>query len=143
MAFTAIGCNRTNPISQPIMSYKTGVLNVGNNKVTIEIAESVAAQDLGLGGRDSLAENSGMLFVFSAPGQYGFWMKDMKFPLDFVWIKDGKVSQITANVPDEPGVATNQLRTYLPDNPVDSMLEVNAGWASRHNVKVGDPIVMQ
>jgi len=121
----AVSCNRV-----PTMS-------VGNERVEIEIAQTPDARNQGLSGRESLGENSGMLFIFESPDAYGFWMKDMKFPLDFIWIKDGKVIEITPNVGFR-----DQTTIYTPKSAVDSVLEVNAGWASKNGIKVGDQAIV-
>ncbi len=127
VVFLAAGCNRQ-------------VLTIGSQSVTIEIAQTPEQKEKGLSGRDSLAANAGMLFVFSEPRQQPFWMKDMKFDLDFIWIKDNQVVEITPNVPAKPGASDSELPVYRPQMPVDSMLEVNAGWAEAHKIKVGDRV---
>src|SRR5882672_5260542 len=53
-------------------------------------ADTDALRTLGLSGHSPLAADEGMLFIFPAPGEYGFWMKDMLFPLDLVWIAADK-----------------------------------------------------
>lgn len=67
-----------------------------------------------------------------------FWMKGMRFPLDMVWIgEDGRVAEVTANVPPQPGVADADLARISPAAPVRYVLELNAGAASRHGIAVG------
>lgn len=56
--------------------------------IALTVADTPAAREKGLGGRPSLKENEGMLFVFSEPGRYGIWMKDMRFPLDIIWLEE-------------------------------------------------------
>ena len=64
-----------------------------------ELADTPAIRERGLSGRVSMNSNQGMLFVFDRPGVYGFWMKDMNFPLDMVWIdRDHKVVSINSDV---------------------------------------------
>src|SRR5664279_2881599 len=65
-------------------------LSIGQSTINIEIADTEAERTLGLGNRSTLPENNGMLFVFDKPGNYGFWMKDTNFPLDFIWIDENK-----------------------------------------------------
>lgn len=111
-------------------------LRVGQAEVKIEIADTVEKRSTGLSGRDSLGEDEGMMFVFDQPGQYGFWMKGMRFALDFVWIRQGRVVEVSESVSAE-----DQTQVYQPKEPIDTMLEVNAGWAARHGVKAGDDVV--
>src|SRR5262245_59669655 len=63
----------------------------------VEIAQNDAQRAQGLSGSNPLADNTGMLFLFAKPGNYIFWMKDMRFPLDMIWIKSHKVVGITAD----------------------------------------------
>ena len=115
-------------------------LRIGESRLSVEIADTPALQIHGLSGREFLPDNSGMLFKFSGPGQPNFWMKEMRFDLDFIWLADGRVVEITHNVPIEPGVSDTDLKLYAPARPVDSMVEVNSGWANNHNIKVGDSV---
>jgi len=108
-------------------------LQVGNTQVAVEVRDTEEGRDQGLSNREKLAEDEGMLFVFDQPGIYGFWMKGMKFPLDFVWIKDNAVAEITEDVE----VGRMDIR---PKETVDKVLEVNSGWVKQNNVRVGDKI---
>ena len=141
----AAACNQTNlpqPKTEPLV-YKSGTVLIGNKTVHVQVADTDVLRTQGLSGRVSLGANEGMMFRFPAPDQYGFWMKDMQFPLDFIWIRAGVVSQITPNVPAQPNAADKDLTMYLPALPVDSVLEVNAGWANSSGIKVGDAVVDQ
>lgn len=113
---------------------------VSGQVVRVEIAKTAPEQSRGLGGRDFLAEDEGMLFVFNEPKKPVFWMKDMKMNLDIIWIRDYKVVEITENVPAEPGQTDDKLRRYSPASEVDMVLEVNAGWAKRHQTPLGGPV---
>lgn len=114
---------------------------IGNYKITAEIADDTGERQKGLGGRDALAQDSGMLFVFTKPDRYTFWMKGLRFPLDMIWIKDNTVVDIIKNaqIPDV-NLSDEQLPRYMPNQVVDSVLEVNAGFVDKNNIKVGDKI---
>ncbi len=115
-------------------------MEIGEQVLYIEVADTPAKQQQGLSDRDELGAD-GMLFSFPVPAQTSFWMVDMKFDLDFIWIKDGKVFEITPNVPHPSvGVPTNDLPTYRASSPVDAMLEVNAGFAQAKGIQVGDVV---
>lgn len=114
---------------------------VGNNIFKVDIADTDLSRMLGLSGRKSLNENEGMLFVFPTPGEYSFWMKGMNFPLDFVWIANGSVIQLTENVPKP--TSTLDFATYSPSSTVDQVLEINAGKAARAGIQVGDSVTLQ
>lgn len=126
------------PVSQ---NYATQQIKIGETLIPVEVADSAAKRSRGLGGRDNLAENSGMLFVFPQRGQPRFWMKGMKFPLDLIFIQDGKVVDLLKDVPaPAPGQKDTDLSVYEPTQAIDMVLEVNAGFIARHNISVGDTI---
>ncbi len=111
-------------------------ITVGGVDLLVDIADEPDEQTQGLSDRDMMAENKGMLFVFPEPLIPGFWMKDMLFSLDMLWIdSDLKVIAITKNI--SPDTYPNIFR---PPFPVLYVLEVNAGWSDRNNIKVGDKI---
>lgn len=121
---------------------QTKQMTVGEVPIEVEIADTDSLRQKGLSGRNSLSENSGMLFVFPKNSFPSFWMKDMNFSLDFIWISDSKVSQINENVQPEPGKTDSQLTLYSPRSPIDYVLEVNAGFVAKHNIKVGDAVTL-
>lgn len=127
----AASCN-----SEPV-SLDTRTMQVGKAIVEVEVADSMDERAKGLSGRTELAENAGMLFIFDIPDRHTFWMKDTLIPLDFIWIKDGMVTEITANVGTELGRKDSELSRYAPVEPADSMLEVNAGWAEENGLRAG------
>lgn len=114
---------------------------VGDTVVNIEVADTAAKRAQGLSGRESLASGSGMLFVFESSKKYQFWMKGMKFPLDFVFIREGKVADLIRNVPPPlPNQADSTLNVYEPVAQIDMMLEVNAGFIDANNIKIGNQV---
>lgn len=103
----------------------------------VEIADSTEERKRGLSGRNTLSQNKGMLFVFSEPDFYKFWMKDMNFGLDFIWINGDEIIEVTKNVKSEDYQPPDVL---VPKEKIDKVLEVNAGEAERLNIKTGDKI---
>jgi hypothetical protein len=83
-----------------------------------------------------------MYFIFDKPGNYGFWMKDMKFPIDIIWISGDEVVGIDENAEPEPGEPLSDLKIYYPPREIDRVLEVNAGAAEKYNLKVGDTVTV-
>lgn len=116
-------------------------ITIGQTHVMVTIADTDATRSRGLSNVTSLAENEGMLFVFTKPDIYTFWMKDMKFALDFIWINNGNVVQIDANIPAPINTPDNQLKLYKSNFPIDSVLEVNAGFALKNKIKIGDKVL--
>lgn len=129
---------------QPLPPAETKVLKIGNAVINVEIADTQALRSQGLGGRESLASDSGMLFIFPETKKYQFWMKGLKFPLDFIWIQNGKVVDILKNIPaPTPGQSDQSLPLYESVVPVNQVLEVNAGFADFFGIRIGDPVIVQ
>ena len=104
----------------------------------VEVAATPKAREQGLSGRQSLAQNEGMLFVYQDQALHGFWMRGMNFPLDFIWIRDKTVVQLNKNVPSP--LQGGSLEVLEPSVPVDMVLEVNAGTIDRLGIVPGDTI---
>ncbi|KKQ48084.1 MAG: hypothetical protein US66_C0002G0028 [Candidatus Moranbacteria bacterium GW2011_GWD2_37_9] len=109
---------------------------MGGEVFMVEVVRSKNEKEKGLFGREELCLNCGMLFEFSKPGKYGFWMKDMNFPLDFVWILDNRIVYVNKNI------AKNFSEVIFPPNNIDSVLEIPAGLLDKYKIKVGDEISM-
>lgn len=113
-------------------------MKVGEVEVKVMIRDTMEGRSKGLSGYEKLEEDEGMLFVFPVLGKYGFWMKEMKFDLDVLWIKDDKVVGIIEGV-KAPKEGESPVR-FKPETMVNKVLEVNSGWAKKAKVKVGDSI---
>lgn len=114
-------------------------LKVGSVVVDIEISDSTSERAKGLGGRQSLASDSGMLFIFPKKDKYKFWMKGLKFGLDFIWIREGHVVDLVTHVPPpEEGMGDSALPIIQSQEDIDWVLEVNAGFVDANQVKIGD-----
>lgn len=109
-------------------------------KIMAEVADTQLLRQQGLSNRPALAESEGMLFLFEEPQEYTFWMKEMEFPIDIVWLRDGEVVDVNANVQVD---TTLPLAEYAPNEPVNQVLEVTAGFADRHGIRVGDRLDIQ
>jgi uncharacterized membrane protein (UPF0127 family) len=120
------------------------VVVINNISIPVEISDTEEERRQGLSNRPPLEEGKGMLFVFPTENvQGGFWMRDMYFDIDIIWIDDGKILQIHENVPaPATGTPLNELSTYIPDSPhvYDYVLEMNAGSAAQYGFKAGNPV---
>ena len=106
---------------------------------TVRIVNTPTSLSQGLSGRGRW-DTDGMLFVLPSRHQPRFWMKDMKFGLDFVWIDREKIVEITANVPPPPPVPDSALTIYRPAQSVDLVLELPAGAAKQASLRIGDKL---
>ncbi len=115
---------------------KTVEIRIGRAAFRAEIADTLYKRTKGLSGREALDKNRGMFFVFDSPGIYGFWMRNMKFPIDIIWIKSGEVIGFVERA--EP--ASQNASVYYPPEAVDNVLEVFAGAVGEFNIKIGDKV---
>ena len=105
--------------------------------VNVEIADTLDQQRRGLGGREDLPWDTGMLFVYEKPAPVAIWMKGMQFDIDIVWIQEGRIVDMVwgarHDVPDP-------LPVYRPRQTADRVLEVPAGYAEAHGWLIGDSV---
>lgn len=90
---------------------------------TLELARTDTSRARGLGGRDSICDACAMLFIFDTKEKHPFWMKDMRFPLDIVWLEDDRVVSIARNIPPD------SQEILRPEVPANRVLELRAGGA--------------
>jgi uncharacterized membrane protein (UPF0127 family) len=117
-----------------------GRVEIRGKSLPVELAESRAEQEKGLGERDSLAWGTGMYFPYARPGFFAFWMKGMRFPIDIVFVRDGRIVEIFPQVPFEKG---GNGPTIRPSSLVDGVLEVPAGYAAASGWQVGDRVGLE
>ena len=109
-------------------------ISLGRCKFDIEESISKESQVRGLSNRDLLCDKCGMLFIFSQSDRYGFWMKDMRFDLDFVWIDGNRVVDLRENIPKD------YRGDLKPKISINKVLEINAGKISECKIKIGDKL---
>lgn len=131
-----------------ILYYRDKTLTInGNYVVEVEIANNDIKRQRGLSGRATLGEGKGMLFTFEDRKDTlypVFWMKDMKFPIDIIWINEDKVVYLDRNVPPaDPKMVDKDLTLYVPPMPVSAVLEVSAGSVLKNNITVGSKVKIQ
>lgn len=112
-------------------------LVIGGHKIIVEIADTDEKRYQGLSNRENLCPDCGMLFVWPEKAERAFVMRDMKIKLDIIWINNGKVVKIDENLAPEGSLPIN---LYKSPGPVDYVLEVNAGFTKKNNIKVNDPV---
>ena len=115
----------------------TPTATINGHELNLEVMRTPQERSRGLSQKDVLAENAGMLFIFESPGVPGFWMKDMNFSIDIIWIgSDKRVVDITENLAPE-----TFPEVFKPKAQIQYVLEVNAGWAKDHNIAIGDKVL--
>lgn len=125
MLFFGVGCTTQ---SQPIVVLPNGTV------IGVEVAQSDAQRIAGLSGRAGLPSGRGMLFLHDESAIQSYWMKDMAFSIDIIWIDgDEIVGFVEEAAPEEP-----PLTIYSSSLPVDKVLEVSSGFVAQNDLKIGD-----
>lgn len=127
-------CNSKVCLARDAAKTNEEAIHLGDTTLNVSIANTEVLQDKGLSGRASLSKDTGMLFVFATTSKYGFWMKDMNFDLDIVWIdKDQKVIGIEKNASKN-----SYPKVFYPSSDIKFVLEVPSGYTSENNINIGD-----
>jgi uncharacterized membrane protein (UPF0127 family) len=109
--------------------------------ITAEVVDTASSREQGLSGRLGLGEDKGMLFIFDHPGKYGFWMKDMLFAIDIVWInEDGIVVHVERNISPSSYFVTNPPQTFINTPEALYVLEVAAGESEEKGLYLGTKV---
>lgn len=111
-------------------------IRLGQHAFHVTIAQTVAERERGLSGQRSLGVNEGMLFVFPSEGIYPFWMPNMHFPLDILWINHGKIVEIARL--QAPSISHPETELHTPTQKADRVVELNAGSVEKFGLHLGD-----
>lgn len=120
------------------------ILIVNKKTIKLELADTENKREVGLSFRESISSDEGMLFIFGNEGKPGFWMKDMRFPVDIIWLR---LATSTAETEEKKfeveflkeNVAPDTFpQIYYSDVPVSHVVEIKGGEAKRRNIKIGD-----
>ncbi len=112
---------------------------VGLASLNAEVADNDASRQVGLSGKDCIPANTAMLFIFDEPAKYAFWMKDMRFPIDIVWLDAArKVVHIEQAVDPE-----TYPKTFTSNEPALYVLELRSGRATELGLQRGSTIVFR
>lgn len=122
-----------------ILSKQSSQVLVNGESFKVTVARSEKEKQIGLSNTEQMGENQGMLFVFDTQGYHSFWMKDMKFPIDIIYINGDKVVTVIENAKPASDTGGN-LEIYQPTDKSDRVLEINAGLAKKYNIKKGTSV---
>jgi uncharacterized membrane protein (UPF0127 family) len=111
-----------------------------NDKVEVraEVFQTLAEKTKGLSGRQELLPNEGALFIYQEPGFYHFWMKEMNFPIDIIWLLPEENKKEVFKIVDiTPTVSPDSFpQTFSSRVPSQYVLEVKAGFAKENDLKI-------
>lgn len=121
--------------AESFSSYESQLVTIGSKQYKLYVADTPDRQIQGLSTITSMKPHEGMMFVFERPGPRSFWMKDMNFPLDFIFVSRNAVVDIHENI--QPDSYPSGIVSRLD---ADTVIELNAGEVSENGVTVGDRI---
>ncbi len=121
--------------------YPNKQITLAGTSLKVFVAESSSEVAQGLSGRHGLRDGEGMLFIFGNPSIQTFWMQDMLFDIDMIFIRDNIIVDIAKNMPKPKPY--EWPATYSSKNSADMVLEVNSGLSDRNGWEVGDSINYQ
>ncbi len=123
-------------VAIPQNKYLKADIVINNYHLQTDIAGTSQQQQTGLAIKSQLNENQAMLFPFADESYQAFWMKDMKFPIDIMWVdKNNTIVYVQPHLP--PCATVLNCPIYQPDVKVIYVLEVVSGFAQQHHVVVG------
>ena len=116
-------------------------VNERNVVIDVFVADEREEQSLGLGDIEELPTDRGMLFLHDEYDQYQYWMKNVEYPIDILWIKDDVIVDYSENVqPEHTTALPADYKRYQAKQPVNTVLEVNAGFVAKHGIQPGDTV---
>ncbi len=119
-------------------------VNVAGNIFETRVADTTKLQIRGLSGSEPLAVDEAMLFVYPDKQLREFWMKDMLFSIDLLWIEDNTIVAWQENMAmPSPEATVFDLTTYISPQPVNSVLELPAGTVKRLSLNIGDQVTWE
>ena len=133
MLLIAAGCGGDGPNGPEAEAW----LEIRGQRISVEIVDTPAKRSKGLGERDSLAWDHGMYFEYPEPAFQAFWMKGMRFSIDIIWLRDGRIVGFETNVPFEKGGNGPTVRSRELS---DAVLEVPAGYSVVRGWRIGDRV---
>ena len=110
---------------------------VGNTTIRADVAQTQEEMHDGLGGRESMKEDEGMLFVHELPGRHKYEMRGMLFDLDLIFIRNDVVIDIAKSV------SKKYKGKIEGGDDYNYVLEVNADWVRKNNIKIGDQFISE
>ncbi len=113
---------------------------INNNCFEVEVVRSIDGKKKGLSSRDNLEQKAGMLFIYEKEEVYSFWMKDMNFPLDILWInKNKEIVHIEKNT---QLCTKDNCPSLKPKEKALYILEINSGLTNKYNIKIGNELTL-
>lgn len=120
-------------ITSLLLSKRPTQVSVNGKTFTVTLAKTEKDRQIGLSKTEKIEENQGMLFIFEKADYHRFWMKEMKFSIDIIYINGDRVTTVIDNA--KPPASNGNLEIYEPAEKSDKVLELKAGTAKKYNIK--------
>lgn len=121
---------------------KTSTVTISNHQFKVTIAKTPQDKQTGLSDKKTLPQDYGMLFPFDTADYFPFWMKNMQFPIDIIYINNNKIVTIFQNV-QPPKSKEESLPILKPTEPANNVLEINAGLSQKYNFQTGNQVTIE
>jgi len=121
--------------------YEIRTVGIKGRKFNVEVADTFGKMAKGLMGHKKLGRNEGMLFIFESEGRHGFWMLNMKFSIDILWL-DGSGNVVYMWEDAKPCKSIFSCRTVKPDRDAKYVIELCSGTAKRLGIGEGDRFIL-
>lgn len=122
-----------------IFEHKSSAITINHHSFIVDIAKTEQEKEIGLAKYISLPEDHGMYFPFDHADYYTFWMKNMQFPIDIIFLDHNRIVAIFPSVAS-PKKGQKDLPTYQTPSLSDAVLEINAGLSKKYNFRIGDSV---
>ena len=120
---------------------KSGTATIDKHTFKLLLAKTSQAKEIGLSKRDYLAKDTGMLFIFDTADYHAFWAKDMRFPIDILFIDNNRIVTIFQDV--KPQKDQGSLPILKPKEVASLVLEINAGLSKKYKFHEGDLVKVE
>ncbi len=120
---------------QHTLNPETLQIEIKNKTYTMQVARTAMTREKGLSQTKKIPHD-GMVFIFPHSGIYSFWMKDMNYPIDILWVNEKfEIVEIRENV--YPGTYPE---VFTPQKESIYVLETSAGFVEQHGIQITDTI---
>ena len=130
------------PTAMTCRDFTQATVTIADHTWQVALAQTPAQQARGLMECTSLPANVGMYFVYDEPQQVRFWMKNMRLPIDIIWISNNKVVDVLSNI--QPAQENGGERTiYTSPAKIDGVLEIKAGSSAANGIVAGSRVSLK
>lgn len=140
----ALALLNTDVVDQLKTRINPSYAEIHNRRFSLTLAKTDKERVIGLSNTQRISQGEGMLFIFDKKGHFPFWMRNMKFPIDIIFIDTNTIVDIYENLKSASATADiSQIPVFRPKKEANYVLEINAGLSKKYNFKVGDKVTIK